>query len=1081
MRLLRAAALYLSLFLSGAAALIYEASWGRMLQRVFGVSDLAVATVLAAFFLGLGLGNALGARIAARFRRSLRAYAAAEAGIGLYALASLALLPRVHVLYGLAGPEASFGALSALRLGLSLVVLLPPTVLMGATLPLLVAARPGESDAWSEGATGYYACNTAGAVVGAGASGLWLVPHLGVRLTVILAAAASLTGAALVLSLVRAKGALGAAEATDAALPASGFPRRAALLAFLAGVASLAGEVVWTRALRIIVGGTTQAFSAMLVVYLSGIALGSVLGERWTRGRGRPLVHFGLSQVLAACWTMAALGLAPQLPRALGLLHRAPELDAHAPGVVLGLSVVLLLPLALCVGAALPLAWRCAGGSAEEASRRAGAVLSANTLGGLLGSLGAGFALVPLLGLERAVVALSCAHLATAAVAFLAGLEGPRRALGVALPVALGALFVGAHPSLHLPFLLGGRNDPLKAIVEGPGPHWSRDLLFLEEGRNTTVTVLREGAFLRLYNDGRPEAAFRAGRHGAGPEQALLSSLPNLLAERRERALVVGLGAGHSTNVLLAGPWRRVDVVELEASVVNAARFLHRRQGTPFPLDSPRARLLVDDARARLVLAPSGAYDAVVSQPSHPWLAGSSALYTREFFREVRRALRPGGVFALWVNLFHNDIAHTRAIVATLREVFPTVQGFTIGDNSLVLSASVGPQALDARVEARLFGDSGALGFLAPYGVRSLADLASLREFEAASSAAFAGEAEPIVDDRPTLEFDLAKLPGTAQVTHRMLDARLGGGPWMTPEAFLALPVGVRVPTVLRRIERVQARRAALEAVARALPALAMAVDDQGLVQGALAQALGDPRGALTTYEGSGSPEAALRADRLRLDSEDYEGLLAVASRRAQAPASSLPVRLAAAAVGTPTALGVALAVAGRVPEDERPEVTRALEAMARGGCPALLALGEALRGPGAFAEFAFMVERCAVGAGAPSRGWASLAERARRAEALARTTSGQACVTGGNDRAALGHFRRALALNPGNGPAAAGAARLLAAHGRRDEAERLLRDALGASQGLPQSSAVIVSTARELGLSLRDPEADSAGDTSGS
>src|SRR5690606_31705610 len=168
----------------------------------------------------------------------------------------------------------------------------------------------------------------------------------------------------------------------------------------------------------------------------------------------------------------------------------------------------------------------------------------------------------------------------------------------------------------------------------------------------------------------------------------------------------------------------RLDVVELEESVVRAARLLYEAREKPFPLDDPRSHLVVDDARAQLVLAPEGTYDAVVSQPSHPWLAGSSALYTEEFFREVDRALAPGGVFALWTNLFRIHVRHLKSIVATLLEVFEHVNAFVAESSSFILVASHAPIRFDERFAERVSSE-GLQPYLRPFALDDIVDFTS--------------------------------------------------------------------------------------------------------------------------------------------------------------------------------------------------------------------------------------------------------------------------------------------------------------------------------------------------------------------
>ncbi|MCS6798872.1 MAG: methyltransferase domain-containing protein [Myxococcota bacterium] len=1110
---LRWASLYVALLLSGCAALVYEATWGRMLHRVFGVGDLAVATVLAAFFLGLGIGSALGGRWAARLGNPALGYAMLEGLVALWALGSLLVIPRVHSLYAALGAGLSFEALTALRLLLALLVLLPPTVLMGATLPVLVAAvarRPGAADRWQAGATRLYATNTFGAMAGAGAASLWLVPTIGTRATVGLAAALSAAAGAIVYGAWRRPGAAhapgdelrvregeasavvtsqqeaattagageqqGEAPAPDETTYRS---RLAAALAALSGLAALGGEVLWTRALRMIVHGTTPAFGAMLVCYLAGIAGGSLLAERLARTRSPLRLLAGL-QVLLGLLTACAMMLCPQLVRLMGLLHGAAMLEPHQTGVILVLAALLLLPLSFALGTAVPLCWRIAGGSGHQAARAAGHVLAANTLGGLLGALGAGFLLVPLVGLEASLLLVACVHLLTGAIAYRASV-GRRllpRLLAVAVPALAAAVVFVVRPSLEIPYLLGGRNDPVPAIIGGPGSRWNDEVVFLREGRNTTVTILRREGLLRLYNDGRPESGFGPDEPGFGPELAVLGGLPTLFADRTDRAMVIGLGAGHTVTMLLAGGWRRIDVVELEEGIVEAARVLHEARGKPFPLDDQRTRLVVDDARAQLVLAPAGSYDAVVSQPSHPWLAGSSALYTREFFLEVRRALRPGGVLALWVNLFRMDVPHLRAVVATLLDVLPHAHAFVVEDSSFVLVAGAGPLRLDGRAAERLETDA-MRPLLEPFELDELVDWAAVREMDERTLRAFGAGAPLIVDDRPALEFDLARMAQASLVTRKDLDLAVWRVPWIDSDGWRALPEPDRVEALLERATRCAGRRRALLRLRASLDELSpLAPGDRALVDGRIAELLGDVGAALAAWDAAASARAAAQADRLRHAERACRQALDVARNRSVVPDSARALLSCAAAVGSREAVQDALRIAeaAAAPEDQALSVV--LRAWLGGGCETMLRAGT-LRAVAANDEHvAWLAERCALRLGQLPMGleFSELRARARRALAARESDAGLERLREGNRGLAIRHFRRSLAANPGYAPAASSLARLLVEIRRREEATELLRTALDASRGLRRSTDLIRRTAADLGLRLEPGAMDTAG-----
>ncbi len=1089
-RRLSAVGIHAALFLGGAAALAYETAWGRMLHRVFGVGDHAVATVLAAFFLGLGLGSAIGGRIAARVARPAHAYAALELAIGVWALLSLVLVPKVHAAYAAVGGGLSLPALTAVRLARALAILLPPTIAMGATLPVVVGAVLRRGAHWSGAATRLYAVNTLGAVLGAGLTGFFLLPRLGAATSIAVAAGAStLAGILAFVSLgTRPAAPLVATAPPSASSPAPRAPARAlpVALAFFAGFAALGSEVLWTRVLRSIVQGTTQAFAAMLVCYLGGIALGSLIAPRAARRSGAseasgPLRALGAFQLAACLLTFVGIAAAPQIVRLLVLVHGEPEVVPHEPSVLLFASALLLLPIGIALGTSVPLLFASASPDPREAGAHAGRVLAANTLGGLSGALVAGFVLVPLPrvgGVENALYAIAAVHAILATAALVA--SAPRRPiarLAAALgPAALVAAALVVRPSLELPFLLDAWFDPADAAIAGP-TGLDAPPIFLEEGRSTTVTVVRRDRTLRLMNDGRPESGLTADEPGFGPELVLLGGLPSLFAERTDRALMVGLGGAHSTLMLRAGPFERIDVVELEAAVARAAREMYevRNAEASRPLDFPlddreRVHLVIDDARARLAFAAPGTYDAVVSQPSHPWLAGASALFTREFFLEAKRALREGGVLCQWINVFRMDEDGLRDVLATLLGVFPHAVAFMAEDSSLVVLASARPIALGPRVDERLDASPELRRYFGPYGLDDLAELVAAIELDEEGVAAFARGGEVLVDDRPSLEDRLSRIPHQQALEYRDLDRAFEGIPWLGRVTTSALSEELTTLALGLRLGRLDARadgiaRVGLTAEALEQPGFA------SLARGLVAESRGNVGGALAAYDASPDPEAAYRADALRLAEGRFDELAGVASGRATSPADATPLLGAALALGDRALAARGLAAAGPGWADE--SVRTAADAFARGGCPARV---DPAAGPGAsIGESAVLdrVARCAreIGRAEEAAAFEARLQVARQGDALREARIGIRAADGGNDGAAIMHLRRALRASPGHRATAQRLVEVLFHGGDVEGAQRALDDARAAARYLPAPVArELADLGRSLGLEVPSP-----------
>ncbi|MBI5597858.1 MAG: fused MFS/spermidine synthase [Elusimicrobia bacterium] len=731
-----------STFLAGAAALVYEVLWVRLVTISLGHTAPAVASVLTAFMGGLAAGGWLGGRAADRRSAAgaLRLYAVLELCAGAAALASRPLLAAAGawaVSVGAAGLEPKSQAACAFAIAVA--ILFVPSALLGASLPLLV--RAAKADGKPDAPLGrIYGFNTLGAVAGCLAGGLWLLPALGLKAALAWAAGADALAAALAWR--AARGCDGSAPLPS---PARGtIPPGPAALLLATGAAAMACETAWTRALALLVGSTTYAFSAVLSVILVGLALGSLAYGRW-RDEGSS----GLARLLLLLSLLVVAGLAAydRLPWLLVTATggRHPVLSAFA------FSALLAGPPALLMGALLPWSVALAAPARERIGRAVGALYAANTAGAIFGSAAAGLVLLPALGWRGT---LCCAALAYAAAA-AAQLRGRSRALALA-PAALALLCLRGNPRLeasgmflYAPYYASGSG--FAEFTED----LSRDkVIFHETGRNATATVLESPhgeRFLRV--NGKTDAS----EGGDMATQLLLGYLPRLWGPEAPRsALVVGLGAGLTAAALAddAG-LERLDVVEIEPAVARAARLFSRSNRAV--LDDPRLRLVLADAR-QLLAAPGPRYDLIVSEPSNPWIAGVAYLFTREAFALSRDRLAPGGVATQWFHSYHMRVEDFQLVVRTFVSVFPHAVLLSNGEADYFLLGSQEPLAPDFRRFEAVFGDGEragrdlsrmARGLDTPFtlltGTFVLGD-ADLRRW--------AGAGPLHEDDRPTLETD---------------------------------------------------------------------------------------------------------------------------------------------------------------------------------------------------------------------------------------------------------------------------------------------------------------------------------------
>jgi spermidine synthase len=809
--------LTLCFFLSGASGLVYEVVWLRWLTLVFGATALAVSTTLAAFMAGLALGSWAGGRLARYVHRPVVAYGVLELVIGAYALAMPTLLGAITPMLAAAGAtdSSSFATLSAARLALSVLLLALPTASMGATLPLLarVAAPRARTRGGRLGVL--YAVNTAGAVVGTAAAGFALLPWLGATRTNWVAAALNLVVGAAALLLGRRWGA--GSEDVAGARPTLGPYRLALAVAAVSGALALAAEVAWTRALSLVLGSTVYAFTIMLVTFLLGLAAGSFLMARWAdriRAVGTAIVLVQLGTALA---TALGVAVVSELPYAFVRLFALSGGD-HArllPLQFLITGAVILGP-ALGSGAMFPLCVRLTADAGRPAAEGVGALVASNTLGAIAGSFLAGFVLVPVVGIQGTLT-LAILLTLTAAFGVLLARPGPRRALAYGLGSALlglallvpilepdwQPLVMASGVAVSAPRLQQLSRQELRETLQRP------QLLFYEEGLTTTVSVEAQRGRLALRVNGKMDASTGVDM----PNQVLLGHLPLLFHPDPKDILMIGLGSGVSAGSALGHPIRRMTVVEIEPAVVRASRFFDTVSARP--LEDARARLVMNDARGFLSLARER-FDVIISEPSNPWMTGVASLFTQDFFELARGQLRPGGVFAQWVQLYQLPPHLFRSVVATFHAVFPHVVVFRTSPGDTAMVGSESPLRLDRReLERRLRGNRVSED-LRRVGLDGPADLMAHLVLDVGDVAPYARGSGINTDDNGFLEFEAPRhlYLNAAGENWRELVEAFGARGTVLPGLLEDAPAAFR----LGLAERFQARGQPAHAAATATP-----------------------------------------------------------------------------------------------------------------------------------------------------------------------------------------------------------------------------------------------------------------------
>jgi predicted membrane-bound spermidine synthase len=720
-------------FGSGATALVYEVVWSKFLSQMFGSTIYAQTVVLAAFMGGLALGNKLLGRWADKLAQPLRTYGYLEIAIGVYAF----LFPTLEALAGKIFVSIGSGILDqtllllGLKAVLSAALLLGPTILMGGTLPLVAAwLQKFSADAGRRSAM-FYAINSLGAVTGAGVAGFWLVQNLGLISTL------QITGLANVIIGATA-GWLGTKQTFTGVPKADSGPeisaasnsplgwRLACFVVALTGAVSMALEVLASRSLAMIFGSSLQSFAVVLMAFILGIGLGSA----WMASARRKIADARLVVILlcvAAAWvTLLVLNIERWVDfyriAQTGIARSSIGYLYHQ-GLTTGMALLVLGLPAACIGAVLPLMIRTVAGGEAHLGTRVGALLTANTLGAVVGVLLAGFVLMPVFGLRNAYAVLTL-------ILALAALLLARRAKWKAGKVIAGTAGIFA---LAL-FLFGGedwRAVISSGVFRGREKEFNPDamtqrkqhtkILFYEDAADATVSVEQGDAVpgvptssdIGLRVNGKTDATSRVDLN----TQMLLAHLPMLARPEAKDVFVFGLGSGISAGALRSYPTiEKIVIAENCEPVVRASRFFNEENRNI--LSDPRTKLWHEDARTVLKLSAQH-YDAIVAEPSNPWTAGIGSVFSREFYELCAARLKPGGIMVQWFHLYEMHDGIVELVLRTFTSVFPHVEIWDSCHGDIILLGAQQPWASSPEIFAKSFALPGVKADFARLGVHS--------------------------------------------------------------------------------------------------------------------------------------------------------------------------------------------------------------------------------------------------------------------------------------------------------------------------------------------------------------------------
>ncbi len=776
-------------FFSGFAGLVYEVVWARLLERVMGASVYSITTVLTVYMAGLGLGSFLAGRFIDRRKDSLRLYGILEGAIGVSCVLVPALLVLLAPVYRSAYQSlgATFQTLTFVRFLISGLVLIVPTTLMGATLPVLSRYLATRLDGLGQTVGRLYAVNTFGAVVGSFAAGFVLMPALGIMGAIFFAAAINVIIAFLVFSVDRGTRTVPAVKTGRAIDRKSGDGRRRSgtkreeaagdddragarvialvLVAFaVSGFAAMVYQVAWMRALSLVIGSSVYAVSLTLTAYILGLALGASIVSRFVDRWEHLIWRLGDIEIGIGAAALIVVPILGRLPLVMiGIVERFSGSFGALMAAEFGIVFLVILVPTVLMGGVFPIVVRVCTRRLEAVGRSVGTVYASNTVGAIAGSFVGGFVLIPWLGIQGSISVAVTMSLVLGAVLTIADttVTAKRRFAPVAAAVLLAAVVLPLMPKWD-PVIMSSGSYLYADMYSNQAETWDMTgedavrsfgtVLYHKEGVATTVTVRQARSDIYLQSNGKTEAS-------TGPDmrtQKLLAHVPMMLHADPKDVLVIGLASGVTVGAVMSYPVEAVDCVEIAPAMVEvASTFFAEANG--HCMQDPRLNMIIEDGRNHVEFA-ARKYDVMVSQPSNPWIVGISNLFTREFFQMAHDRMNEGGVVGMWFQAYNMSAEQFRMVARTFADVFDSATVWELDPGvDYMLVGTVGEIALDWELLEERLVDASTGADLASIGVATPLDYTALYLLSPETIGSYAGSGPIHTDNGLELEFSAPK------------------------------------------------------------------------------------------------------------------------------------------------------------------------------------------------------------------------------------------------------------------------------------------------------------------------------------
>ena len=684
--------LLLTVFLANFLSLVFQVIWTRKLSVVFGSTAFSISAVLTVFLSGIALGGYLGGALMKGSSGKVRLFGLALIALGVYSALSLYLLGFIkYPFYLISGSVDSALAVNLLKLVFSFFILIFPTTVIGAVFPVATHLYSREFNRLGSTAASVYFLDTLGASLGALTSGFLLVPFLGLNASTVASGVLYVVTGVIALLFLREPEEAPAAPAEEATAAGKPFPRRSLVFAalFFGGAAAITLEVAWSRYFHLLFGTSIYAFSLVVAAFLLGLSAGSIVIKRFLDRLKNPGLVFAYMEILIASFSLLTIAGSEKV-EGLYFRHFFSSSGFYSFQALL-FSVAfaaMLLPTTL-MGANFPLAISLLGRGPGTGAKDAGTAFAVNTAGGILGAFLAGFAVIPLLGIEMSALAAALVYLAVGFV-FLA--FSSRSFKHYAVAAAVAAVFLAAG------LRYGGTDPGLGVYYHGvihktfEGFRSSRKkskAVYSRHGYYGLVSVLtdEDGKSFSLLNNGKVDASTSIEDMAT---QLLLRHLPLFFHTAPDDVLNIGLGGGFTLGAVITHPnVKTVDSIEIDPLVVEATgKFF-----LPFnnrALEDPRARVIIQDGRHFLETTRKR-YDVIISEPPNIWVAGVSQLFTREFYSTVVERLKPGGILVQWVPGYEMREEDLDLILKTVKERFSHAALWRNGPDVLILASQRPP------------------------------------------------------------------------------------------------------------------------------------------------------------------------------------------------------------------------------------------------------------------------------------------------------------------------------------------------------------------------------------------------------